>query len=78
MDAADQKILNNYLGLLERLNPAMKLTLIDQLTDSAKSDIPSKSKISSAFGAWRSDESAEELIEFIRNSRSTNRQIEEF
>lgn len=77
MDAIDKKILNNYLGLLERLNPTMKLKLIDRLTESVKSGISSKSTIKSAFGAWNPDESAEELIDTIHNSRNTNRQIEE-
>lgn len=78
MDTADKKILNNYFGLLESLSPAMKLNLIDRLTESVKSRISSKSKIKSAFGAWDSDESAEELIDTIQKSRNTNRQIEEF
>ena len=30
-----------------------------------------------AFGAWESDKSAEQIIQELRNSRSTNRQIEE-
>ena len=77
MDAVDKKILNNYLGLLERLNPTMKSNLIDRLSRSVKSRVSAKSKMKSAFGAWNSDESAEDLIELIRNSRNTNRQIEE-
>lgn len=78
MDAIDKKILNNYLGLLERLNPTMKLKLIDRLNESIKSYVSSKSTMMSAFGAWDSDESAEEIINTIRKSRHTNRQIEEF
>ncbi len=77
MDAAEKKILNNYLSLLERLNPTMKLNLIDRLTESVKSHISLESKIQSSFGAWESDETAEELIDLIRTSRNTNRQIEE-
>lgn len=74
MDVAD-KILNNYLGLLERLNPVMKKKLIEQLKESAKPRM-AKSTISEAFGAWQSQETAEELIDQIQKSRSTNRQIE--
>ncbi|WP_339606116.1 hypothetical protein [uncultured Roseivirga sp.] len=55
----------------------MKLNLIDRLTKSVKSKASAKSKMKSAFGAWSSDESAEELIKRIQNSRKTNRQIEE-
>ncbi len=77
MDAADKKIVNNYLRLLERLTPAMKLNLIDRLTESVKLGDSSKSKIKSAFGAWSSDESAEEIIDTIHKSRNTNREVEE-
>lgn len=77
MDAVDKKILDNYLGLLERLNPTMKLDLIDRLSRSVKSNVAPKSKMKAAFGAWNSDESAEDLIELIYNSRNTNRQLEE-
>lgn len=77
MDAVDKKILNNYLGLLERLNPTMKLNLIHQLKKSVKSRVSTKSQMKSAFGSWNSDESAEELIELIQNSRNTHRNIEE-
>jgi len=78
MDAVDKKILNNYLGLLEQLDPIMKSKLIDRLKDSIKSNVSIKSRMKSAFGAWESSESAEELIDHIRRSRNTNRQIEEF
>lgn len=77
MDAVDKKILNNYLGLLESLNPTMKANIVDRLTKSIKSSISAKSKIKSAFGAWGSEESAEELIDAIYKSRNTNRQVEE-
>lgn len=29
-----------------------------------------------AFGAWESDQSAEQIIQKLRNSRNTNRQVE--
>lgn len=77
MDAVDKKILNNYFGLIESLNPEMKLSLIDRLAESIKPHVSSKSKINLAFGAWHSEESAEELIKEIYKSRKTNRQIEE-
>ncbi len=77
MDAIDKKILNNYLGLLEGLNPSLKLKLIDKLTKTIKTR-SIKSKIKMSFGAWKSDETADELIDKIRSSRNTNRHIEEF
>ncbi len=76
MDSVEKKILDNYFSLLERLNPKMKLNLIERLTASVKSYISPVSKIQSSFGAWNSDESAKELIELIRSNRNTNRQIE--
>ena len=78
MSIAEKKILNNYLSLLERLSPEMKLTLSEQLKKSAKTQIPSKSNLKMAFGAWNSSEPAEELVHAIRSSRNTGRQIEEF
>ena len=78
MDAIDKKIMNNYLGLLEGLNSMMKLTIIDRLKKSVKSNVATESKRKAAFGAWNSAESAEELIENIKSSRNTNRQIEAF
>lgn len=77
MDAADEKIVNNYLKLLEQLNPAMKLDLIDKLIKSVKSRVSTTSRMEAAFGAWQSDETAEQIIELIYNSRNTNRKIEE-
>jgi len=78
MDATDKKILDNYLGLLEKLTPNMKLKLIDRLKVSVKSRRIKQSTMRSAFGAWNQDESAEELIDTIYKSRNTNRNIEEF
>lgn len=75
MDAVEKKILNNYLGLLERLNPTMKLNLIERLKKSVETST-SSSNIKSSYGAWASEESAEELISSIRSSRNTNRQVE--
>lgn len=76
MDAVEKKIVSNYLGLLRRLSPAMKLSLIDQLSKTMKGPTVPTSKMKSAFGGWASDEPAEELIEQIRSSRFTKRQIE--
>ncbi len=64
------------MGLLEQLSPSMKLNLIERLRESVKSQITS-SKMKVSFGAWSPNESAEELSNTIRSSRSTNRNIEE-
>ena len=78
MDAAEQKILNGYLGLIKSLTPSMKLNLIKRLKESMKAPKPEESHMEDAFGSWHSNESAEELIKTIRSNRMTNRQIEEF
>lgn len=72
------KIINSYLGLLKNLNPSSKLDLISKLTQSVKSDIRSqKNSLKKAFGAWDQEESVDELVDTIRNSRLFNRKTEE-
>ncbi len=77
METDDRKILNNYLGLLERLSPEMKVNIIEELSESIKSGKASKTTMKSAFGAWESEESAEELIDKILESRHIDRKIED-
>jgi len=72
------KIINSYLGLLKNLSPSSKLDLISKLTQSVKSDITSqKNNLKKAFGAWDQEESADELVNTIRDSRLFNRKTEE-
>ena len=72
-------IIDGYLGLLDNLSPDNKLDLISKLTASVKTDLSNK-KISfkKAFGAFYSRETAEEIIDVIRNSRVSKRKIESF
>ncbi|MFT5913904.1 MAG: hypothetical protein ACI81T_000389 [Bacteroidia bacterium] len=46
------------------------------LTQSVKSDLKKKQPIQQAFGAWESEESAEDLIKQLRTERNVNREIE--
>ena len=72
-------IIDGYLRLLDNLTPSSKLDLISKLTTSIKSDISNKKKsFKKAFGAFQSNQTAEELIEEIRSSRISTRQIESF
>ncbi len=72
-------IVDGYVGLLDNLSTNNKLDLISKLTDSVKSDLANKkSSFKKAFGAFDSKKSAEEIIEEIRNSRVSTRQIESF
>lgn len=77
MDAIDEKILKSYMSLLNHLSTKMKLNLIEKLNNSIKSKKETTSKFKASFGAWDSKESADELIELIRDSRKTQREIEE-
>lgn len=71
-------LIDGYLKLLNNLSPGNKLELISKLTLSVKSDLTDKKKsFYKAFGAWDSKQSADEIINDIRNSRTFNRQIEE-
>jgi len=72
-------IVDGYIGLLDTLSTSNKLDLITKLTASVKSDLSSKkSSLKEAFGAFDSEQSAEEIIEEIRTSRVSTRQIESF
>ncbi len=72
-------LIEGYLRLLSNLSPNNKLDLISKLTLSVKTDIIDRKKsFFKAFGAWESKQSADEIINDIRNSRSFNRQIEQF
>ena len=70
-------LIEGYLRLLDNLSPNNKLDLISKLTLSVKTDITDKKKsFYKAFGAWESKQSADEIINDIRNSRTFNRQTE--
>ena len=81
MKAADiyTTLIDGYLQLLNNLSPGSKLDLISRLTLSVKTDFSDKkTSFYQAFGAWKSDKTADEIIEELRNSRMFNRQIESF
>jgi len=72
-------IVDGYVELLDNLSTSNKLDLISKLTDSVKTDLTNKkSSFKKAFGAFDSKKSAEEIIDEIRNSRVSTRQIESF
>jgi len=73
----DKTIADTYFGLIKNLSPDVKLDLIEKLTKTLKGDfIQGKTDFKKAFGAWKSEESADEIILEIRNNRNFNRQIE--
>lgn len=72
-------IADNFFSMIKNLSADVKLELISKISNSLKG---TKKEIrddswKTLFGAWQSDESAEEMIEMIRASRNTNRQIED-
>lgn len=72
-------IAENIFRMVKNLSADVKLELISKISDSLK-ETKKEVKDDSwkkLFGAWESEESAEELIEEIRASRHTNRQIED-
>ena len=72
-------IVEGYLGLLDNLSPSNKLELISKLTASVKADSATKkSSFRKAFGAFDSEKTAKEIIDEIRKSRLSNRQIDPF
>lgn len=66
-----------YFGFLKNLNPESKLDLISKLSLSLKEDkaLP-ETTLQSLFGAYKSDETADEIIAEIRASRVFNRTTE--
>ncbi|MDX2249520.1 MAG: hypothetical protein SF052_22240 [Bacteroidia bacterium] len=77
MSKSDVNILNSYWGLIKTLNTSWKLDLIERLTQSIRQNLNKRTHtMKNAFGAWESEQSADQMIEEIRNSRRTNRQIE--
>jgi hypothetical protein len=75
----DTKIVDGYYGLIHNLSNANKKALIDKLSASMKKDDSiAESRFEKAFGALESEETAEQLIEEIRNSRLFTREIEPF
>jgi hypothetical protein len=66
-----------YFGFLKNLNSDSKLDLISKLSQSLRhSDKDDEASLQSLFGAYKSDETAEEIIAEIRASRVSNRNIE--
>jgi hypothetical protein len=72
-------IIEGYLRLLSNLSPSYKLDLIARLSASIKSDLSERpSHFQRSFGAFVSDQSAEEIMEEMRSNRTFNREIESF
>jgi hypothetical protein len=72
------RLADSYLALLKNMSADMRLELIAKLSASLKSTVSKKHTVDYYNGIWNSSESAEEIIENIRNARVSTRQIENF
>ena len=76
-DYTNTVIIEGYVRLLDNLSPDSKLDIISRLTSSVKTDIADKkTAFYKAFGAWNTKQSAIEIINTIRSSRTFNRKME--
>jgi hypothetical protein len=80
MKSTDNTIMiENYYGLLRSLSKENKLKLIAKLSNSMIEEVvEDETLIDRFFGAFKSDKSAEDIIQEIRASRTFNRTIEAF
>lgn len=73
----DNSLANYYFNFLKNLNSDSKLDLISKLSQSLKTDeIVSETSLQSLFGAYKSEETADELIAELRASRVFSRHTE--
>jgi hypothetical protein len=71
-------LIDHYFTLLKSLSPNSKLELIARLSKSMKTTNKAKEiSLKSLFGAWESEQSAEELVQDLKNARNFNRNREE-
>ena len=79
MNTSNQNInvVDYYYGFLKNLKHDSKLDLISKLSESLKStEKTEETSLQSLFGAYKSEETAEEIITSIRASRIFNRNTE--
>ncbi len=75
--AKNKSTADYYFGVLKNLNSHSKLDLISQLSQSLKSDkFDTTTSMESLFGAYNSEETADEIIAEIRSSKVLNCNIE--
>lgn len=72
----DTRCADYYFGVLKNLDANSKLDLIAKLSQSLKTDETHATSLESLFGAYQSEETADEIIAKLRASRVSNRNIE--
>lgn len=66
-----------YFSFLKNLNAESKLDLISKLSQSLKNNVNvSETSLQALFGAYKSEETADEIIAELRASRVLNRNTE--
>lgn len=77
--ASQNNLADYYFGFLKNLNQDSKLDLISKLSQSLKErEALPEISLQSLFGAYESEETAEEIIEKLYASRNFNRNTESF
>jgi len=68
-------LVDSYFTLLKNLSPNNKLELISRLSKSMKTQKKVKKEVSlsSLYGSWVSDQSADELVDELKNARNFDR-----
>jgi hypothetical protein len=74
----NQTLIESYLNLLNPLSLNNKLELISRLSQSMRSAMLPKTSVYDLFGAFQSDQPAEQLISEIHQARFFHRQREAF
>lgn len=83
MKTADinKNLVDSYFLLLKDLSPDNKLELIARLSKSMKKEKMAKKKkensLESLYGSWVSEQSADELVQELKNARNFFRKREE-
>lgn len=72
-------LVDSYYTLLKSLSPNNKLELIARLSNSMKTTKKTKREVSlsSLYGSWVSEQSADELVDELKKARKFNRKREE-
>lgn len=79
LKAPPASLADYYFGYLKNLNSDSKLDLISKLSQSLKkkeNEISGEISLQSLFGAYQSEETADEIINELRASRVFNRNNE--
>jgi len=75
----NMNLVDSYYTLLKNLSPNNKLELIARLSKSMTTSKKAKKEVSlsSLYGSWVSEQSADELVDELKKARNFNRQREE-